>query len=353
MIDPSAHHPEPFGEALSYSSQRAAQMASLVAAATEVALRRRALRTARQAARDDQQRRWLHDQENAARTQLRAQWAPAFDTRWLAQADLLQAGRTWGAAAPYADTDPEAAAALHRAEERLRTLHPYAMTYYDRLRNQGADPLDAMREAVHLFAREPHARPGQPAAARPQVEAGLPADSPAPGSGTAPGRPGSPASGQDPYQETERRGRQIIERLQARTLHEHGTELSPGELATALEASTSLPYEVITRLTRAQAEERLAATAERARAADLAHATTAPTTRMRAGDLKAARRDTLTAGTATAHASADRTAAQLAAENFPCTTADGIRAATANRLQRAQSAQHTAAQNTQRLSVSP
>ena len=26
-------------------------------------------------------------------------------------------------------------------------------------------PLEAMREALHLFAREPHARPGQPATA--------------------------------------------------------------------------------------------------------------------------------------------------------------------------------------------
>jgi hypothetical protein len=166
VIDPSAHHPEPFGEALSYSSQRAAQMVSLVAAAAEVALRRRALHATRQAARDEQQRRQLQEQESAFRAQVRARWAPALDARWLAQADLLQAGRAWGAAAPWADTDPEAAAALRRAEERLRTLHPYAMDRYDRLRSEGASPLDAMGEAAHLFDREPHARPGQPAPGR-------------------------------------------------------------------------------------------------------------------------------------------------------------------------------------------
>jgi hypothetical protein len=46
-----------------------------------------------------------------------------------------------------------------------------------------------------------------------------------------------------------------------------------------------------------------------------------------AEDLRAAHRETRTADTAGAHASADRSAAQLAAESFTCTAADGIRAA--------------------------
>jgi hypothetical protein len=142
----------------------------------------------------------------------------------------------------------------------------------------------------------------------------------------------------------------IAWRLQARALQEHGAPLSPGELAVALEASTSLPAEVITRIARAEAEERRAAAAERARAADLGHAADARSPRVQAVDLKAARRDTLTADTAGAHASGDRSAARLAAESFPCTAADGIRAATAGRLQPAQSAGRTAAvQNTRRL----
>jgi hypothetical protein len=341
--DPSAQHPEPFGEALSSSSQRAAQMVSLVAAATEVALRRRALHAARQAARNEREQQLARQQERAFRAQVRARWAPALDDRWLAQADLLQAGRAWGAAAPYADTDPEAAAALRRAEERLRTLHPYTMTQYDRYRDEGANPLEAMRKSVHLFLREPHARPGQPAPTRLPVEAGLPDTGHAPEPGATDAGRGQPTSGQDPYQQAERRGREITERLQARALGERGAELSPGELATTLEASTSLPAEVITRLARAQAEERLATDAEPARAADLGHAAAAPSARVRADDLKAARRDTLTAGTAGAHAFAERTAAQLAAESFPCTAADGIRAAATGRLQPSQSADRTAA----------
>ena len=45
------------------------------------------------------------------------------------------------------------------------------MAWYDQLRSDGATPLDAMREALPLFDRAPHARPGDPAAER----RGLPA----------------------------------------------------------------------------------------------------------------------------------------------------------------------------------
>ena len=73
--------------------------------------------------------------------------------------------------------------------------------------------------------------------------------------------------------------------------------------------------------------------AERARAADLGHASAAQSARERTQDLTAARRDTQVAETAGAHASSDRTAAQLAAESFPRTAADGIRAAITGQLQ--------------------
>ena len=96
--------------------------------------------------------------------------------------------------------------------------------------------------------------------------------------------------------------------------------------------------------------------AERARAADLGHASAAPSARERAGDLTAARHDTQVADTAGAHAASDRrTAAQLAAESFPRTAADGIRAAVTGRLQQpAQSPARTAAAtNTRRPGLSP
>src|SRR5437660_1389019 len=117
-MDRAQEYPDPFGEALSHSSSRAAQMISLAAAAAEVAARRVALRNARQAARDEQARRALQDAERAARERTRVRWAPAHDARWLAQADLLQVAGIWGAAAAYAGDDPGAAAALRKSEER-------------------------------------------------------------------------------------------------------------------------------------------------------------------------------------------------------------------------------------------
>jgi len=56
-----------------------------------------------------------------------------------------------------------------------------------------------------------------------------------------------------------------------------------------------------------------------------------------------------------AHASTDRSAAQLAAESFPCTAADGIRAAVGGQLQQpAQSPARTAAaQNAPRPGLAP
>ena len=353
-MDPSAHHPDPFGEGFSHSSQKAAQFISMAGAAYEIAARRKAIRAARDAARTEQQRRALQEQERAARADVRARWAPAHDARWLAQADLLQVGGAWGAAAPYADTDPEAASALRKAEGRLRVLHPYAMARYDRLRVEGADPLEAMREAVYLFAREPHARPGQPATTRPGIEAGTPGTGSWPDAAEAAGASApQPGPRPDLYQDAEQRGRQIAERLQARALAERGSRLSPDELATALEASTTLPAEVIARLARARSEENIPTRAERARAADLDRAAAAASARQSTNGLTAARRDTVIADTAGAHASADRTAAQLAAESFPCTTADGIRVAVDGRLQQPASSRIAATQNVPRPGLAP
>jgi hypothetical protein len=322
-MDPSDHYADPLGEALSYSSQRAAQLISLAVAAAQVAAHRKALSEARRAARDEQARRALRQEQRAIYEQARAGWAPAHDPRWLAQADLLQAARAWGAATAYADADPVAASAMRKSEERLRTLHPYAMGRYDRLRTEGASPLDAMREAAPLFTRKPHARPGQPGTQLRLGAATADADAD-PVAGVTDDSLRPPAPDQDAHREAEHRGHQIVWHLQARAHAQRGSELDPAELATALEATTNLPPEVIARLARARSEEAVAAGAERARAADLD----------RAGDLRAARRESRIADTAGAHASADRSAAQLAAESFPCTAADGIRAAASGSLQR-------------------
>jgi hypothetical protein len=159
-----AHYTDPLEEALSQASQRVAQFASLTGAMAQVVLQRKALHDARQSARDDERAiRIIDEQERLIQRQARLSWAPAHDPQWLAHADLLQTGRAWASAASYADTDPAAASAMRKCEERLRRLHPYAMARYDRLRGDGASPLDAMRETASLFGRSPHARVGDPA----------------------------------------------------------------------------------------------------------------------------------------------------------------------------------------------
>ena len=322
-IDPSAHHGDPVGEAFSHSSQKAAQFISMAGAAYEIAARRKAIRAARDAARSQQQLQAAEEQNKALREAARARWAPALNAQWLAQANLVQAGRVWGAAAAYADSDPQAAAALRKAEERMRALHPYAMSRYDRLRHEGAGPLEAMRDAIYLFAREPAARPGQPAAPRSALEPGTPGTNPWPDADKVPGTGDpKPAPGPDPGQVALRRGQQIAVQMQDRALAERGSRLSPEELAVALEATTTLPAEVIARLARARDEEHTAA-----RAAGPDRAQSAAPARSSVGGMTAARGDTATAGTADSHASAGRTAVQLAAECFPRTAAEGIQAA--------------------------
>jgi hypothetical protein len=295
----------------------------MAGAAYEIAARRKAIRAAGEAARTQQQLRVAEEQGKALREAARARWAPALNAQWLAQADLVQAGRVWGAAAAFADSNPQAAAALRKAEERMRALHPYAMSRYDRLRYEGARPLEAMRNAIYLFAREPAARPGQPAAPRPALEPATPGVSPWPDAGEVPGTGApEPVPGPDSGQVALRRGQQIAAQMQDRALAERGSRLSPEELAVALEATTTLPAEVIARLARAQDEKNTAA-----RAAGLDRAQSVAPVRSSVGGMTAARGGTATAVTAGAHASAGRTAVQLAAESFPRTAAEGIQAA--------------------------
>ena len=170
-MDASEVYPDVLGDAVSHSSQRLAQLGSLVTAAATMAVRRSAQASALKAAHGEQELKALREQERVARQAARAGWAPAYDARWLAQADPLQAAGVWGAAVAYADADPEAAAAVRKCEERLRVLHPYAMAWYDRLRSEGAGAVEAMRQAVPLFGRAPYARPGDPAAERRVLEA--------------------------------------------------------------------------------------------------------------------------------------------------------------------------------------
>lgn len=357
-MDSSDHYPDPFGEALSHSSQRAAQMISLLAAGAEVAARRKALSNAKKAANDEQVRRALQDEQRAVLQQARAGWAAAHDPQWLAQADLIQTARVWGAVAAYAD-DPVAASAMRKSEEGLRRIHPYAMARYDRLRGEGTSSFDAMREAAPLFAREPYARPGQ-AGTDLRLEAGLasPDVVPAPGSAEGSVAPQS-TPGQGALAQAEHRGRPVVWRLQARAIAERGSEFSPEELATALEEATSLPGEVIARLCRSNSEEGAAASAKRARAADPDHTADSTSAALSIDEVsekfRSGHQRAVTADTTSARVSTERTAAQLAAESFPCMVVDGIRATAMTGPQQAGTSPVRAAivQNVWRPGLSP
>jgi hypothetical protein len=151
-----AHYTDPLEDALTHGSQRVAQIASLAAATAQVVMQRKALEDARRAPRKEEPAaQALSDQERLLHQQARLGWAPAHDAQWLAQADLIQVARAWASAATYSDADPAAASAMHKCEERLRKLHPYAMARYDRLRTDDMSPLDATREAAPLFGLSP------------------------------------------------------------------------------------------------------------------------------------------------------------------------------------------------------
>lgn len=330
-MDTSDAYPDVLGDALSHSSQRLAQLGSLLTAAATMEVRRRAQAQAADAARSERELGILRDQQRAAWQLARAGWAPAHDSRWLAQADLLQTARTWSAAAAYADAEPAAGAAMRKSEERLRVLHPYAMAWYDRLRSEGVGAVEAMRQAVPLFGRAPHPRPGDPAAERRGLTApaGLDAE-PRDDDAHRDGR--EPDADPGPGRKVEQRGYQIVHELQARAVAERGYALSSDELTTTLGAMTTLPGDVIARLARTDGQGLVAAGAERARADDPGYVPVAPSP---AGDviqgeqLAAASQDKLSVDTAGVHGSSQRTAAQLAAESFPCTAADGVMAAAA------------------------
>lgn len=312
-----AHYTDPLEEALSQASQRVAQLASLTGAMAQIIVQRRALHNARHAARDDERAiQVIDEQERLIQRQARLSWAPAHDAQWLAHADLLQTGRAWASAASYADTDPAAASAMRKCENRLRSLHPYAMARYDRLRDDSVGPLDAMQETVPLFGRSPHARAGDPGPFRPALSADAGPDATQPANQTLTNPPEQPP-GDDSHNQTEERGQQIIERLQSSARAAGRPELGDDELAMILEAVTNLPEDMIERLTRnapsgSQPGREKPHTAAAAPATDIDPATATAVTAI--------------AGAQPTSATPGRSTAELAAESFPHTAADAIRA---------------------------
>jgi len=282
-------YPDPFSDALGRTSQRAASLTTLSTALIREFMQYRARREAERAAADQAAAEQAARAEHEARRRVQRTWSAAHHPAFASRADLFTAARAWGAAMPYAPADPSAAAALRASEDRLRTLHPYAMSHYDRLRDQGASLFQAMREALPLFARHPDPRPGQPAPARHPLDA-VPPTPPGPQPPATPPAPEpepEPATRTTAQDQAETRGRQIIAGLQDRARAAGRPPLGRDELVTVLEAMTTLPPDVITRLTQPARTP------------------------------------------AAARPTAGRSPAALAAENFPGTAADAVRAGAA------------------------
>jgi hypothetical protein len=348
------HHINPLEEALSHGSRRVAEFASLTGAMAQVVLQRRALYNAKTAASHQAATRILDEQERLIHQQARLSWAPAHDPHWLGKADLPEAGRAWGSAASQADADPAAASAMRKSEDRLRSLHPYAMAHYDRLRADGMSPLDAMHKATIFFGYSPDTHVGDPAPAHlalPAATASTTHDAD-PAADHAVGSATEHDIAPDAALQAELRGRQIVARLQVGARAAGRAELGADELIMVLEATTNLSGEVIDKLARkaaaeglARSEERKATDAERARAADLDGAIDLAATASadeRTNGLPGVQRDAGTADSARAHAGAGRSAAQLAALSFPRSAADAVRAGGTARTRPPQTTARTA-----------
>jgi hypothetical protein len=279
-------HPDPFRDAMTHGLQRAMQVASCAVTAAQVYVYHQKTQARAAADKDVRARRVLQAQIRAERDAARAGWSPALDPQWLRNADLHATAQTWGAAMPYADPnvpwyEPTAAAAMRKAEEHLRDLHPFAMARYDRLRADGLGPAEAMRETAPLFALSPRAR-AWPFAAVPVLDASTGDDDGRAADRTAHSGESADLAGTEAL---ESRARSIVAALQDRARAGGREPLGHGELRTVLEIVTNLPVDVIDRVTRPQPADRRAqsdtdreAAPERARTTDMDGATDRPTT---------------------------------------------------------------------------
>jgi len=143
---------------------------SIAAMAAEALAQVAASRARERAATDQQAAAAARAQRHAAHGQARLAWATVLDPKTRFQASAAQTGTAWAHAQAW-HPDPEAARAATLAEQRLRELRPDAMKRYDRLRQGGADPVDAMRRVAPLFDQPP-ARPGEPAPDRAALATG-------------------------------------------------------------------------------------------------------------------------------------------------------------------------------------
>jgi hypothetical protein len=146
---------------VAHASTKITSYISVAAMAAEAIAQVAALRARERAAADEQAARALRAERHAAYGQARLGWAQVLDPRLRERTGVVDAGTVWARAQAWRP-DPEAERATNLAEQRLRELRPQVMERYDRLRAEGADPVEAMRRVAPLFDQPP-ARTGQAA----------------------------------------------------------------------------------------------------------------------------------------------------------------------------------------------
>jgi len=158
---------QPHEDPVAHASTKITSYVSLAAMAAEAVAQVAAARARERAAVDERAAAALRADRRTAYASARLGWAPMLDPRLRDRAGVDEAGAAWARAQPWRP-DPEAERAGQLAEERLRQLRPDVMDRYDRLRADGASPVDAMRRVAPSFDAPP-ARPGQPAPDRAQL----------------------------------------------------------------------------------------------------------------------------------------------------------------------------------------
>lgn len=160
------HAEDPTGQA----SAKVVQYVSLVTMAAEAIAQVRQQRAAAAATADERVAAGLRARQTSAHTAARLQWQPVLDPRRRDSLDLTGTGLAWAAAQAWRPTDPEAELATDRAQDRLRQLRPDVMRRFDRLTDDGLDPVEAMRRVAPFLDRPPArehpttTRPALPAA---------------------------------------------------------------------------------------------------------------------------------------------------------------------------------------------
>jgi hypothetical protein len=176
VTGPQQQHDDPFGEARGQLVQGLAVLATVSEAVARwyaVGLQRRAEALAQadraaqvSAAAREQAEQLAREAELAEDRAERQHVAQAFDDDWLDHADLPETARLWRAAnLRAAGGDEWAREGMQRAEQRLRTIRPNLMAFYDQFRGEGHTPAQSMQAAAYATWAQadnttvgPHAR---------------------------------------------------------------------------------------------------------------------------------------------------------------------------------------------------